>query len=62
MEILSKIELVATIVLIIWSCGLAWGSWRVHIMRVELAEERAEVRRWVRLKGVWERQNEGRWQ
>jgi hypothetical protein len=60
METYNDIEIVATIVLIIWSIGLGWASWQIHVMARELRAERAEVRRWVRLKGLWERQN-GRW-
>jgi hypothetical protein len=62
MELISKIEIVAGLGLIIWSIGLVWASWQVHKMTRGLAEERAEVRRWVRLKGLRERQSEGRWQ
>jgi hypothetical protein len=62
MGIYNGIELVATYVLFVWSCGLAWGSWRVQVMRRELSQERAELRRWVRIKGLWERQERGRWQ
>jgi hypothetical protein len=60
MEYSSNMWVVAGGVLIIWSCALVWGSWRVRVMLRELRDERAAVRRWVRLKAVWERQN-GRW-
>jgi hypothetical protein len=60
METYNDIEIVATIVLIIWSIGLGWASWQIQVKTLELRAERAEVRRWVRLKGLWERQN-GRW-
>jgi hypothetical protein len=60
MEILSNIELVASYVLFIWSMALVWASWQIHVMTRELSQERAELRRWVRIKGLWERQN-GRW-
>jgi hypothetical protein len=61
METYNNIEVVGSYVLIIWSCGLVWASWQIHIMRVGLAEERAELRRWGRLKAVWEAQR-GMWQ
>jgi hypothetical protein len=61
MEIISKIEIVAGLGLTIWSIGLVWASWRVHKMVRELSQELAAVRRWVRLKGLRERQNGGRW-
>ena len=60
MEILSNIEVVASGVLTIWSIALVWASWQIHVMSVVLAEERAELRRWNRLKDLWEAQQGGR--
>jgi hypothetical protein len=60
MEYINNFEIVGVLVLIIWSIGLAWASWRVHKMMRELRAELAALRRWVRIKGIWERQN-GRW-
>jgi hypothetical protein len=62
MEITTNIELVASCVLTIWSIALVWASWQIDVMTRALAEERAELRRWVRLKGLWEAQQRGRWQ
>jgi hypothetical protein len=60
METINNFELAATCVLIIWSIGLVWASWQIHVMTRELIKERLELRRWVRLKGIRERQNGGR--
>jgi hypothetical protein len=63
METINNIEIVWTLVLIIWSIVLVWGSLQIHVMMLALAEERAALRRWVRLKGIREAQQErGRWQ
>jgi len=60
MEILSNLEIVATFVLFIWSAVLVWGSWQIHVMARQLLKERRELRRWERLKGIWEEQQNGR--
>jgi hypothetical protein len=62
METYNAIELVTSYILIIWSIALGWASWQIHVMTRELRAERAELRRWVRIKGLWERQQRGRWQ
>jgi hypothetical protein len=60
MDLISNLETVATLVLIIWSIVLVWASWQIHVMTRAMRAERAAVRRWVRIKGLWERQNGGR--
>jgi hypothetical protein len=62
METINNIEIVATLVLTIWSITLGWASWQVHIMTREVERERLALRRWVRLKGLREGQERGRWQ
>ena len=66
MEIYNDIEIVGTLALIIWSIALVWGSWQIHVMMLELERERLALRRWVRLKGLREAQQQqqqrGRWQ
>ena len=65
MEIYNDIEIVRTLVLIIWSIALVWASWQIHVMTREVERERLALRRWVRLKGLREAQQEqerGRWQ
>jgi hypothetical protein len=61
METINNFEIVVGLALTIWSIGLVWASWRIHIMTRELRAARVELARWVRIKGLWERQNEGRW-
>jgi hypothetical protein len=58
METYNDIEIVGTLVLIIWSIALVWWSWQIHVMTRALAEERAALRRWVRLKGLREAQQQ----
>jgi cell division protein FtsL len=47
-------------VLGIWSVALVWASWQIRLMIRNLAEERRELRRWARIKSVWERHG-GKW-
>ena len=44
------------LILSIWSMALIWGSWEIGRQVRRIGEERKEVRRWVRLKGLMEKQ------
>jgi hypothetical protein len=61
MEDLNWLELGLVGILGVWTLALLWASWQIRLMVRSLAAERRAIRRWVRLKGVWEKQG-GRWQ
>jgi hypothetical protein len=52
---------ITAVILCVWSAALIWASWRIGRMTRALARERREVRRWVRLKSVYDSQR-SKWQ
>jgi hypothetical protein len=52
---------IATFLLFVWSTALLWASWQIGRMTRQLARERREMRRWMRLKSVYDSQR-SKWQ
>jgi len=49
------------VILSVWSAVLLWASWQIGVMLRTLALERQELRRWLRLKNIYDGQR-SRWQ
>lgn len=47
---------VVAVILLIWSAALLWASWQIAHMTRQLARERREIKRWIRLKTVYDSQ------
>jgi hypothetical protein len=52
---------ITALILSIWSAALLWASWQIGRAIAQLARERREIKRWVRLKSVYDEQR-SKWQ
>jgi hypothetical protein len=52
---------IVALALFIWSTVLMWASWQIGRAIRQLARERRELRRWMRLKSVYDSQR-SKWQ